>query len=68
MNALLAQVSQLDPGPQPDLLDARQMQAMSFMFHIPLVCFGIAFPAMVLFLEALWLRTGDPIYKQVTKH
>ena len=67
MSALLAQVSQLEPGPQPDLLDARQMQAMSFMFHIPLVCFGIAFPAMVLFCEALWLRTGDPVYKQLAK-
>ncbi|HLM27834.1 MAG TPA: cytochrome ubiquinol oxidase subunit I [Thermoleophilaceae bacterium] len=56
-----------DPGPQPDLLDARQMQAMSFMFHIPLVCFGISFPAMVLFLEGLWLRTGDPVYKRLAK-
>jgi hypothetical protein len=25
------------------------MQAPSFAVHIPLVCFGIAFPAMVLF-------------------
>src|SRR4029453_1248898 len=39
------------------------MQAMSFAVHIPLVCFGIAFPAMVLFLEGLWLRTGDPLYR-----
>jgi cytochrome d ubiquinol oxidase subunit I len=52
---------------QPDLLAARQMQAMSFIFHIPLVCFGIAFPAMVLFTEGLWLRTGDPVYKAVAK-
>ena len=29
------------------------MQALSFAVHIPLVCFGIAFPAMVLFVE--WL-------------
>jgi cytochrome d ubiquinol oxidase subunit I len=52
---------------QPDLLAARQMQAMSFIFHIPLVCFGIAFPAMVLFAEGLWLRTGNPVYKAVAK-
>ena len=35
------------------------MQALSFAVHIPLVCFGIAFPAMVLFVEWLYLRTGD---------
>jgi hypothetical protein len=38
------------------------MQALSFAIHIPLVCFGIAFPMMVLFVERLYLRTGDPLY------
>ena len=52
---------------QPDLLEARQMQALSLGVHIPLVCFGISFPAMVLFVEGLWLRTGDPVYKAVAK-
>jgi cytochrome bd ubiquinol oxidase subunit I len=52
---------------QDDLLLARQMQALSFAVHIPLVCFGIAFPAMVLFVEGLWLRTGDPVYKALAK-
>jgi cytochrome bd ubiquinol oxidase subunit I len=52
---------------QDDLLVARQMQALSFAVHIPLVCFGIAFPAMVLFVEGLWLRTGDPVYKALAK-
>jgi cytochrome d ubiquinol oxidase subunit I len=55
------------PVEQEYLLQARQMQAMSFMVHIPLVCFGIAFPAFVLFLEGLWLRTGDPLYKALAK-
>ncbi len=55
------------PVDQEYLLQARQMQAMSFIVHIPLVCFGIAFPAMVLFLEGLWLRTGDPMYKLLAK-
>ena len=66
---LLAQVTGGlgDPGPQPDLLEARQMQALSLAVHIPLVCFGIAFPAMILFLEGLWLRTGDPVYKALAK-
>jgi cytochrome d ubiquinol oxidase subunit I len=52
---------------QSDLLAARQMQALSFTFHIPLVCFAIAFPALVLFVEGLWLRTGDPLYKALAK-
>jgi cytochrome bd ubiquinol oxidase subunit I len=52
---------------QSDLLLARQTQAMSFIFHIPLVCFGIAFPAMVVFAEGLWLRTGNPVYKALAK-
>ena len=52
---------------QRDLLEARQMQALSFAFHIPLVCFGIAFPAIVLFVEGLWLRTGEPVYRELAK-
>jgi cytochrome bd ubiquinol oxidase subunit I len=68
MSGLIAAVSGLgSPADQPDLLEARQMQALSFMVHIPLVCFGIAFPAMVLFVEGLWLRTGDPVYKALAK-
>jgi cytochrome d ubiquinol oxidase subunit I len=39
------------------------MQALPFAVHIPLVCFGIAFPAMVLRAEWLWLRTGDELYR-----
>jgi cytochrome bd ubiquinol oxidase subunit I len=50
---------------QPDLLEARQMQALSLAVHIPLVCFGIAFPAMFLFVEGLYLRTGDETYKRL---
>ena len=53
----------LDPVQQAYLLEARQMQALSFAVHIPLVCFGIAFPAMVLRAEWLWLRTGDEVYR-----
>jgi cytochrome d ubiquinol oxidase subunit I len=52
---------------QDYLLQARQMQAMSLAVHIPLVCFGISFPAIVLFMEGLYLRTGNPVYKAVAK-
>jgi cytochrome d ubiquinol oxidase subunit I len=55
------------PVGQDYLLQARQMQAMSFAVHIPLVCFGIAFPAMVVFLEGLWMRTGNPLYRALAK-
>jgi cytochrome d ubiquinol oxidase subunit I len=54
-------------GGQPDLLEARQMQALSLAVHIPIVCFGIAFPAMFLFVEGLYLRTGEPVYKALAK-
>ena len=48
---------------QDYLFQARQMQALSLAVHIPLVCFGIAFPALVLYVEGLYLRTGDPLYR-----
>src|SRR5205814_926774 len=52
---------------QDYLLQARQMQALSFAVHIPLVCFGIAFPAMVMFVEWLYLRTGDELYRTIAR-
>src|ERR1043165_2352502 len=52
---------------QDYLFQARQMQALSFAAHIPLVCFGIAFPALVVFAEGLHLRTGDPLYRPLAR-
>lgn len=52
---------------QDYLLQARQMQALSFAVHIPLVCFGIAFPALLLFVEWLYLRTGDELYRTLAR-
>ncbi len=49
------------------LLQARQMQALSFIVHIPLVCFGIAFPAMILFVEWRYLRTGDEVFRTLAR-
>ena len=57
----------LDPVQQDYLLEARQMQAMSFAVHIPIVCFGVAFPALVMFVEWLHIRTGDPLYRELAK-
>jgi cytochrome bd ubiquinol oxidase subunit I len=59
--------SALAPVPQDYLMQARQMQALSFAVHIPLVCFGIAFPAMVMFVEWLYLRTGDELYRTLAR-
>jgi Cytochrome bd terminal oxidase subunit I/Cytochrome bd terminal oxidase subunit II len=52
---------------QDSLFQARQMQALSFAAHIPLVCFGIAFLAFVVFVEWLHLRTGDPLYRTLAQ-
>jgi cytochrome d ubiquinol oxidase subunit I len=54
-HALAAQLwaAALSPVEQHHLLQARQMQALSFAVHIPLVCFGIAFPSMVMLVESL---------------
>src|SRR3954452_5321904 len=57
-------------GPSADqehLFQARQMQALSLGWHIVIVCFGVAFPVIVLFVEALGLRTGDPVYRTLAK-
>src|SRR5918998_1407053 len=60
-------IETLGPQSQPDALEARQMQALSLAVHIPIVCFGIAFPAMILFAEGLSLRTGNATYKALAK-
>ena len=43
------------------------MQALSFAVHIPLVCFGIAFPVMLLYVEWLYHRTGDETYRTIAR-
>jgi cytochrome d ubiquinol oxidase subunit I len=67
LSALVLVAAPFAPVDQEYLFEARQMQALSFAVHIPIVCFGIAFPAFVLFMEALWLRTGDPLYRTIAR-
>src|SRR6202171_3008054 len=57
----------MTPVHQAYLLQARQMQALSSAVHIPLFCFGIAFPAIVLFVEWLYLRSGDELYRTLAR-
>jgi cytochrome d ubiquinol oxidase subunit I len=59
MSAGPPSVTAFPPVDQRYLLAARQMQALSFSVHIPLVAFGISFPVLVLFVEWLHLRSGD---------
>src|SRR2546430_3985373 len=67
MSQLAAIAAALAPAEQKYLSQARQMQALSFAVHIPLVCFGIAFPAMLLYVESLYLRTGDELYRTLAR-
>jgi cytochrome d ubiquinol oxidase subunit I len=65
--SLVTLAQALGPVQQDHLLQARQMQALSFAVHIPLVCFGVAFPVMVLVMEWLGHRTGDPLYLAIAR-
>ena len=67
MNPLLTLASTLAPAQQEHLLEARQMQALSFAVHIPLVCFGIALPPLLLYVEWRYLRTGDELYRALAR-
>lgn len=46
-----------------NLLAARMQMAMSLGFHILFAVVGIAQPLLMTVSEALWLRTGDPVYR-----
>jgi cytochrome d ubiquinol oxidase subunit I len=52
---------------QSYLREASQMQALSFTVHIPLVCFGIALPTMIAFLEWRFIRSGDELYRTLAR-
>ena len=65
--SLVTLAQALGPVQQDHLLQARQMQALSFAVHIPLVCFGIAFPVMVLVMEWMGHRTGEPVYLAIAR-
>src|SRR5437868_11020841 len=67
MLSTLASAAETIPVEQRYLFEARQMQALSLAVHIPLVCFGIAFPVTVLFAEWRHLRTGDPLYRTLAR-
>ena len=50
-----------------DLLAARLQMATSLAFHIVFAVVGIALPLMMVVAEALWLRTGAPVYRTLAR-
>ncbi|HET9073598.1 MAG TPA: cytochrome ubiquinol oxidase subunit I [Solirubrobacteraceae bacterium] len=46
---------------------ASQLQALSFTAHIPIVCFGIALPAIVGYVEWRYVRTGDELFRTLAR-
>jgi cytochrome d ubiquinol oxidase subunit I len=48
-------------GAVDNLFPARTQMALSLGWHIVFACFGVAFPAIVVFAEWLGHRRGDPV-------
>src|SRR3954451_15475571 len=53
--------------PMSDLHAARLQMAMSLAFHIIFAVVGIALPLLMVIAEALWLRTGAPVYRVLAR-
>jgi cytochrome d ubiquinol oxidase subunit I len=49
------------------LLAARTQMGLSLAFHIIFAVIGMAMPVMMVVSEALWLRTKNPVYLDLTK-
>jgi len=50
-----------------DLLAARSQMALSLAFHIVFAAIGIGMPLLMVITEAAWLRTRDPVYREITR-
>lgn len=50
-----------------DLAFARAQMGVSLAFHIVFAVIGIGMPALMVISEALWLRTGEPTYLELTR-
>lgn len=50
-----------------DFLAARSQMALSLGFHIIFSCIGMVMPFFMAVSHYYWLRTGDVVYKNVTK-
>ncbi|APW61525.1 cytochrome ubiquinol oxidase subunit I [Paludisphaera borealis] len=50
-----------------ELMAARIQMETSLAFHIVFAVIGIALPFMMVIAEALWLRTGEPVYRLLAR-
>ncbi len=50
-----------------DILAARSQMALSLGWHIIFACFGMAMPFFMAFAEWKWLKTNEPLYKDLAK-
>src|SRR5262249_50708577 len=50
-----------------NLLAACLQMAISLGFHIIFAVVGIALPLMMVIAEAFWLRTGEPVYRELAR-
>lgn len=49
-----------------NFLAARSQMALSLAFHIVFSCIGMVMPFFMAVAHFIWLRTGNPLYKNIT--
>ena len=49
-----------------DIIAARSQMALSMIFHIVFSCIGMTMPFFMAVANLIYLRTGNPVYKNVT--
>ena len=50
-----------------NLLAARLQMAFTLGWHIIIACMGVGLPVLLLYAEARWLKTRDPVWLALTK-
>jgi len=50
-----------------DFFFARSQMAMSLAFHIVFAALGIGMPLLMAIAEGMYLRTGQPVYLDLSK-
>ncbi len=50
-----------------DFIAARSQMALSLGFHIVFACIGMVMPFFMAIAHFYWLKTKDPVYKNITK-
>jgi len=50
-----------------NLMAARLQMAFTLGWHIIVACMGVGLPLLLLYAHARWLKTGDPVWRAMTK-